>query len=319
MKTTKETTITRKKNGYQKELFGRTFKIVKNGLDEEEIVSFLGGLIEHNTALVAKLEHLDSLNELAEKKVIEAQNEAKCIRLEIEQSAKRTASAIIAEAKETAERNARKRIEETERIAETIKASAEKEGNRIKAEAIQKAEELAIQIREAAEQETQNALRAKKEQLKRYYKQIHKELDDNLDNFTETTNPSTGNFPIAVQGAKQQQPHPQLAAKRTKAILRLKQLATSLHRYSLQFFNSLVRWLKKGYLFVYPILISAARQIRKAATSFRQYSMRFFNLLVRWLKNGPPFAYPILLPAVQRVRKAASRLKERLPRIRITY
>jgi hypothetical protein len=70
MKTAKETTITKKKNCQQKELFGRTFKIVRNGLDENEVVSFLGGLIQENADLVAKLENLDSLKKLAENAVI---------------------------------------------------------------------------------------------------------------------------------------------------------------------------------------------------------------------------------------------------------
>ena len=257
MKTAKETTITKKKNGQQKELFGRTFKIVKNGLDEDEIVSFLSGLIEQNTDLVAKLEHMDSLNKLAENKVIEAQNEAERIKLEVEQNAKDTASAIIAEAREAAEKNAQDKIEETERIAETIKASAEGEANRIKAEASQKAEELAIEIRATAEKETQNALRAKREQFKGYYKQIYKELVANLDSITEITNPSTG----------------------AEAILP-----------------------RTGF-----------------ATSLPQYFLRLFKLLVRWLKSGYFLVYWILQLGIHRVRKAASGLKERLPRIRITY
>lgn len=281
MKTAKETTITRKKNGQQqqKELFGRTFKIVKSGLDEDEIVSFLVGLIEQNTDLVAKLEHLDSLNKLAESTVIEAQNESERIRLEIEQNAKDMASAIIAEAKEAAEKNAKERIEETERIAETIKASAEEEANRIKAEASQKAEELAIKIRATAQKETQNALCTKRGEFKKYYKQIYNELVANLDSITEIPNLSTGSVSTELQGVKLPQPHAQPVVE--------------------------------------PVRIILPRN--RFVTSFLQYFLRFFNLLVRWLKSGYFLAYRILQPGIRRVRKAASRLKERLPRIRLTY
>ena len=76
MRTSKDTTSTIKKNGQQKELFGRTFKLVRNGLDEDEIRSFVDSLIEQNASLLAKLEHLDSLKKLAEMTVIEAQKEA---------------------------------------------------------------------------------------------------------------------------------------------------------------------------------------------------------------------------------------------------
>jgi len=278
MKTAKETTIARKKNGQQKELFGRTFKIVKNGLDEDEIVSFLVGLIEQNTELVAKLENLDSLKKLAENAVIEAQNEAECIKLEIEQNAKDMASAIIAEAKEVAEKNAKERIEETERIAETIKASAEEEANRIKAEASQKAEELAIKIRATAQKETQNALRTKREEFKRYYKQIYKELVANLDSINEIANPSTSSVPAAPQGVNLPQPHAQPVVE--------------------------------------PIRIILPRN--RFVTSFLQYLLKLFKLLVGRLKSGYLFVCWLFQPEIRRVRKAASRLKERLPRIRIT-
>ena len=264
MKTAKETTIAKKKNGQQKELFGRTFKIVKNGLDEAEIVSFLGGLIEQNTNLVAKLEHLDSLNKLAENKVIEAQNEAERIRSEIEQNAKDTASAIIAEAKEAAERIARDRTEETERSVEAIKAGAEEEANRIKAEASQKAEQLAIKIRATVEKET----RAKKEQLKKYYKQIYKEMVANLDSFVEITNPSTGTVSIAPQDVNQAPPAAEPV--KIKIYLPRNRFVTNFLQYLLRLFKMLARWLKSGYLLASRILQPVTRRVRKAASQLRE-------------------------------------------------
>jgi cell division initiation protein len=278
MKTTKETTIARKKNGQQKELFGRTFKIVKNGLDEDEIVNFLGKLIEQNTDLVAKLQHLGSLKKLAENTVIEAESEAERIRFESEQKAKDMACAIIAEAKEAAEKNARESIEETERSVEALKASAEAEAKRIKAEATQKAEELAREMRATAQKETQNILRNNKEELKKYYKQIYKNLVANLDSITEITNPSTGNVSTEPQGVKLEQPHAQPVVE--------------------------------------PIRIILPRN--RFVTSFLQYLLRLFKRLVGWLKSSYFFVCWLLQPEIRRVRKAASRLRERLPRIRLT-
>ncbi len=278
MRTAKEETITRKKTVQQKELFGRTFKIVKNGLDEDEIVSFLGGLIQENTDLVARLENLDSLKKLAENAVIEAQNEAERIRSEIEQNAKDKASAIIAEAKEAAEKNAREIMEETERSAQTLKASSEEEANRIKAEASQKVEELTIEMRGIAQKETQNALRTKKEQFKGCYKQIYKELVANLDSITEITSPSTGSGSVMPQDIKLPQFYAQPVMERAEATVPPK---------------------------VFTI-------------KFPQSFVRFFNLIGRKLKNGYLFVCRILQPEIRLFGKAVSPLKKRLPRIRLT-
>jgi cell division initiation protein len=278
MQTKKETTIARKNNSQQKELFGRTFKIVRNGLDEGEIVGFLGGLIEQNADLVAKLEQLDSMKKLAEATVIGAQEEVERIRLESEQKAKDMASAIIAEAKEAAERNIMESIKETERSVEALKASAAEEANRIKAEANQKAEELARKFRVTAQKETQNILRNYKEELKKYHKQTYKNLVANLDSITEIANPSTDNVSTEPQVAKPRQPHAQSVAE--------------------------------------PIRIMLPRN--KFVMSFLQYLLRLFKRLVGWLNSSYFFVCWLVQPEIRRVRKAASRLRERLPRIRLT-
>ncbi len=85
-----------------KEIWGRRFKIVKNGLDEAEVVSFVTSLIEQNKELTTKLEHIDTLKKLAEKTVIEAEKQAKDIKAEIEGKAQARAEAILAEAEEKA-------------------------------------------------------------------------------------------------------------------------------------------------------------------------------------------------------------------------
>ena len=165
-------------DGKIRELWGRKFKIVKNGLDEAEVFSFIGGLIDQNNALASKLEHLDSLTKLAERTVIEANKQAQGMKKEAEEKANASAASIIAEAEEKArkeieriisegERKARQSAQEkiaaaeqqaqfmltaAEEKAESIKINANDEANKIVAEAKQSAI--------ASEQQAQETLKA---------------------------------------------------------------------------------------------------------------------------------------------------------------
>ena len=52
----------------EKELFGKKFKVVKNGLDEREVSAFITGLIEPNEKLTRKIENVNNvLNSLSER------------------------------------------------------------------------------------------------------------------------------------------------------------------------------------------------------------------------------------------------------------
>ena len=168
-----------------REIWGRKFKIVKNGLDEAEVFSFIGGLIDQNNALASKLEHLDSLTKLAERTVIEANKQAQSTKKEGEEKANAGAASIIAEAEEKAskeidritsegERKARQSAQEkiaaaeqqaqsmltaAEEKAESIKANADDEANRITAEAKQNAiatEQQAQEILKTAEEQAES-------------------------------------------------------------------------------------------------------------------------------------------------------------------
>jgi vacuolar-type H+-ATPase subunit H len=172
-------------DGKTRELWGRKFKVVKNGLDEAEVFSFIGGLIDENNALATKLEHLDSLAKLAEKTVIEASKQAQSIKKEAEEKAKASAASIIAEAEEKArkdieritsegERKAIQSAQETiaaaeqqtqsmltaaEEKAESIKTNANDEANKIVAEAKQSAvatEQQAQKVLKAAEEKAES-------------------------------------------------------------------------------------------------------------------------------------------------------------------
>ncbi len=178
-----------------KEIWGRKFKIVKNGLDEAEVFSFIGGLIDQNNALTSKLEHLDSLTKLAERTVIEANKQAQTIKKEVEGKANASAASIIAEAEEKAkneidritsgaEQKAKKSAEEkitaaeqqaqliltaAQEKAESIKTNADDEANRIIAEAKQNAM--------AAEQQAQEILKAAEEKAESIKANAEKEAN----------------------------------------------------------------------------------------------------------------------------------------------
>jgi vacuolar-type H+-ATPase subunit H len=164
-----------------RELWGRKFKIVKNGLDEAEVFSFIGGLIDQNNALASKLEHLDSLTKLAERTVIEANKQAQITKKEAEEQANARTASIIADAEEKARRELERItleyeqkaqqtlqekiaaaeqqvqfiLKEAEEKVESIKTNANYEANKFIAEAKQSAESI--------EQRAQEMLKAAEE------------------------------------------------------------------------------------------------------------------------------------------------------------
>lgn len=86
------------------ELFGHTFKEVKYGLDEEQIVSFVKQLIDERDALIKRQEHVTSLTRLYERTISEADDLAEEIKKEAEEQAQAGAKAILGEAEEQAQR-----------------------------------------------------------------------------------------------------------------------------------------------------------------------------------------------------------------------
>jgi len=164
-----------------KEIWGRKFKIVKNGLDEAEVFSFVGGLIDQNNALASKLEQLDSLRKLAESTVIEANKQAESIIREAEEEANAIAALIIAEAEEQArieiqritadgERKARQSAEEritaAEQQGQFMLTGAEEKAKSIKTNASDEAERLIAEAKQnvvAMEQQAREMLKAAEE------------------------------------------------------------------------------------------------------------------------------------------------------------
>ena len=117
------------------ELWGRKFKRAKDGLDGEEVASFVNELITERDRLIKQQEHLASLTKLAERTVAEADELVKQDRKEAMDQARTEANAIVAKAKEQAQHI----IEE--KRAEAV-AIVNKEAEAIKAKAQQQAELL---------------------------------------------------------------------------------------------------------------------------------------------------------------------------------
>lgn len=122
-------------NGKLKELWGRQFRIVKNGLDESDVFSFIGKLIEENRELAGKLEHVSSLRRLAERAVVQAAKEAARIKKEAEEDARGRATAVVAEAEHQGRANAEMLIAQAEKDALARISAAEQEARRIAEEA----------------------------------------------------------------------------------------------------------------------------------------------------------------------------------------
>ncbi|RLC60921.1 MAG: hypothetical protein DRI01_09355 [Chloroflexi bacterium] len=126
------------KNGSHKdviELWGRNFARVRNGLDEEQVVSFINELISQRNTFLYRQEHLSSLTKLAERTIAEANDMAKQIKEEATAQANAEVTAIIAEA----EQQAQQMIEEKRTEVITI---ANKEAEAIRAAAQQQAKLL---------------------------------------------------------------------------------------------------------------------------------------------------------------------------------
>jgi len=186
-----------------KEIGGQKFRIVKNGLDEAEVSSFISALTRQNNELINKLEHLSALTKLAESTVVEAEKQAKSFRIQAEEESKAQAASIIATAEEqaksegdkiiaeskqraeevaqtevaSAERQAEETIKNAEAKVEEAKRIAEEEASRIVAEATEKAKKEAMLI---AQQANQLLMRSRKMAEREIAEKFKKACDELL-------------------------------------------------------------------------------------------------------------------------------------------
>ncbi len=153
-----------------KEMGGQRFRIVKNGLDEAEVSSFISTLIQQNNELANKVEHLSALTKLAESTVVEAEKQAKSIKMQTEEEAKAQAASIIATAEEQAKSEADKIIAESKQRAEEVAQTRVALAERKAEETIKDAEARAGNVKRVAEEEASRIVaeateNAKKEAL----------------------------------------------------------------------------------------------------------------------------------------------------------
>ena len=185
-----------------KEIWGQRFRIVKNGLNEAEVSSFISTLTRQNDELINKVEHLSALTKLAESTVVDAENQAKSIRMQVEEEAKAQAAniittaeeqakleadKIIAESKQQAEKIAQARVALAERQAEqTIKDAearanniervAEEDASKIAAEAVQNAKKEALLIAQQANQLLMRSKKLAEREIAEKFKKVCEEL-----------------------------------------------------------------------------------------------------------------------------------------------
>jgi cell division septum initiation protein DivIVA len=84
------------------ELFNRSFKIVKRGLDESEVTAFVKEVMSERDQLLKRQENLTMLTRLYEKTVIEAGELAKQIEKEAREKVQKEANTILTQAHERA-------------------------------------------------------------------------------------------------------------------------------------------------------------------------------------------------------------------------
>jgi vacuolar-type H+-ATPase subunit H len=153
-----------------KEIWGQKFRLVKNGLDEAEVTSFISTLTRQKNELADRLEHLSALTKLAESTVVEAEKQAESIKIQTKEEAKAQAASIIATAEEQAKSEGDKIIAESkqraEEVAQTRVALAERQAE----ETIKNAEAKAEEAKRVAEEEASRIVaeatgNAKKEAL----------------------------------------------------------------------------------------------------------------------------------------------------------
>lgn len=173
------------------ELWGREFNIVKSGLSEAQVVSFVNDLVKQHDGLLQRQQHLEALTKLAERSVSEADKLAQEMKKEAADRANSEAARIIAEAEKSAKSEANRLLGEAEqrgqqmikeredqamaavaKQAEAMKADAE----RLAAEVKQKAETEAARIEADAESRGRHIIEQKEAEAVEAADELAKEI-----------------------------------------------------------------------------------------------------------------------------------------------
>ncbi len=110
-------------------LDGRQFSIVKNGLDQADVIACINSLMEQNVHLSQRLHDVDALMKSSETTIVEAGKQAKAMGMKIENEAQAEAAALIAKGEESAMAGAAAIIAE-------VRTNASAEMTRIHEEAV---------------------------------------------------------------------------------------------------------------------------------------------------------------------------------------
>jgi len=133
------------------ELWGREFNVVKNGLSEAQVVSFVNDLAKQHDILIQRQEHLATLTTLAERTVSEADKLADEIKAQAKKQSQEHAARIVAEAEASSKSEAARLITEAQVVAE-------RKAKETEAKALESADKLAGELRKAAEAEAKRVI-----------------------------------------------------------------------------------------------------------------------------------------------------------------
>lgn len=150
-----------------KQLLDGEFNIVKEGLDEEQVVVFVENLTEQHRA--SQRASADTLSTLIKKAVTEAEQIAASIKMRAQTEAEDEATKIIEKARQ-----------EAEEIKKSAEAAAQKDAEDIISAADRKAELTEIETKQKIELVLLRAREDMEEAIRRDYKQAHSRLLSSL-------------------------------------------------------------------------------------------------------------------------------------------
>jgi F0F1-type ATP synthase membrane subunit b/b' len=198
------------------ELWGREFNIVKSGLSEAQVVSFVNDLVKQHDMLLQRQEHLATLTKLAERTVTEAEKLADETKREAADQAKAEAAKILADAEGHAKDEAARIITEAEARAQQIfkekeaevMAAATEQAEAIKSDAEAQARAEAARIVAEAQARGQQIVRDKEneatalatEQAKAIREQAEHEAEQLLEHEKEKIQPELNIFVRRLHG-----------------------------------------------------------------------------------------------------------------------
>jgi hypothetical protein len=169
------------------ELWNRKFKLVKRGLDENEIVPFVNELIKFRDESAQREEHFASLTKLAERTVVEADRLATEVKKDASEQAQAKSKEIVSKAEE----QVRQMMEEKRK--EVVTAAAE-EAKALKVDAEREAKLILeqnkknVQVEMAAEaQKFYNQMLQQLEAMQQQVKSMQSQFENKLPGIIDKT------------------------------------------------------------------------------------------------------------------------------------